>query len=252
MSIKNQQELHSMKAVSSVVAQVLNKMCERALPGTTTYALDQYGKNLLKQFGAKSAPKKMYGFPGYTCISINHEVAHGIPSERKVIQAGDLVNIDVSAEKDGLVADNGMSFIVGNNPKLQALVDASKSCLQKAIAVMRPGAKISMVGRAIQEEAGAHGFRVIKNLAGHGVGRKLHEHPVEIPCFEDLNNHCLFEENMVVAIETFVSNGARYASQLDDGWTLSTTDGSFVAQHEHTILITSDGAEVLTFENGIF
>ncbi|WP_217606843.1 type I methionyl aminopeptidase [Chitinophaga sp. GbtcB8] len=251
MSITSNTELEGIKKVSEAVGTVLRQMREYAQPGMTTSALDEYGGQLLQAAGVKSAPKLTYGFPGWTCISVNNEVAHGIPSNR-ILQEGDLVNVDVSGELDGYWADNGGSFILGEDLHSHApLVNASKQILHKAIQHIKGGVKIAEIGRLIETEAKKAGYRVIKNLVGHGVGRSLHEAPKEIPCFYDRFNLDRFRKNGIVAIETFISTRATYAYNKGDGWTLVTNDGSFVAQHEHTIMITDGQPVILTQANGI-
>jgi len=252
MSITSKAELSGMQRISAVVGTTLRRMREYARPGMSTKQLDDYGRDILMQSGAKSAPKVTYGFPGWTCISLNHEVAHGIPSERKVMKNGDLVNVDVSAELDGYYADNGGSFVLGEDVHgHRPLVDASTRILHNAIRRIKGGVKIADIGKFIETEARRSGFRVIRNLVGHGVGRSLHEDPREIPCYHDRLNRSRFKKNSVVTIETFISTNASYAIDNGDGWTLITRDGSFVAQHEHTILITDDEPIILTAANSI-
>jgi len=251
MSITSNTELEGIKKVSEAVGTVLRQMREYAQPGMTTSALDEYGGQLLEAAGVKSAPKLTYGFPGWTCISVNNEVAHGIPSNR-ILKEGDLVNVDVSGELDGYWADNGGSFVLGEDLHQHApLVNTSKQILHKAIQHIKGGVKIAEIGRLIETEAKKAGYRVIKNLVGHGVGRSLHEAPKEIPCFYDRFNLDRFRKNGIVAIETFISTRATYAYNKGDGWTLVTNDGSFVAQHEHTIMITDGQPVILTEANGI-
>jgi methionyl aminopeptidase len=252
MSIKSKQELLGIQQIAEAVGTTLRKMIEFAAPGMSTLELDLYGGELLDEFGAKSAPKITYGFPGYTCISVNHEIAHGIPSASKVLKEGDLVNIDVSGELDGFWADNGGSFVLGNSDpnQHQALVEASETILNRAIGRIRGGLKIAELGKFIEDEARKKGYKVLKNLVGHGIGRSLHEAPVEIPCFYDRSNTGRFRKNDVVAVETFISTSTRMAKESGDGWTLVTGDSGFVAQHEHTILITDNKPVVLTAANG--
>ncbi|RYF89871.1 MAG: type I methionyl aminopeptidase [Chitinophagaceae bacterium] len=253
MSISSQLELNGMKAISEAVGVTLREMRNYAKPGLSTKALDEFGRTMLEKFGAKSAPKLTYGFPGWTCISVNNEVAHGIPSASRILQEGDLVNVDVSAELNGFWSDNGGSFVLGQDINNHLpLVNASKAILQKAIAAVRPGMKIADLGKLIQGEAAKNGYKVIKNLVGHGIGRSLHEAPKEIPCYYDRFNMNKFKKNAVVAIETFISTGSSYAYDKGDGWTFITTDGSYVAQHEHTLVIQDGEAMVLTGSNEIW
>ncbi len=252
MSISTTAELEGIRKISEVVGVTIHKMREHAAVGMSTKELDEYGGEILRVFGAKSAPKLTYGFPGWTCISINNEIAHGIPSHKTILKEGDLVNIDVSAALRGYWADNGGSFVVGQDLNLHTpLVEASRQILHSAIQEIRGGVKIAEIGRIIETEAKKAGFRVIRNLVGHGVGRSLHEAPREIPCFYDKANKARFKKNSVVAIETFISTRTAYAHDKGDGWTLIAKDGSYVAQHEHTILITDDTPEILTAANGI-
>lgn len=252
MSISNEFELIGMKKISEVVAITLKQMREHAKVGMSTKELDVFGGNILKKHGAKSAPYETYGFPGYTCISVNNEVAHGIPSTKKILQEGDLINIDVSAELNGFWSDNGGSFVLGKDLfKHQALVNASKSALTKAIQQIRNNVKISDIGHIIELEAKKCGFRVIENLAGHGVGRSLHEVPENILNYRVRTNKQRFKRNMTVAIETFIATKSTVAVELNDGWTLVGNKGGYVTQHEHTILVTDNAPVILTQANGI-
>ena len=228
-------------------------MREYARIGMSTLELDEYGYSIMRSFGANPAPKKDYNFPGYTCISVNQEVCHGIPSSQKILKEGDLVNIDVSAELNGYYGDNGGSFILGNDlQQLQPLVDASQEILHLAMAEIKDRVRISDVGGFIEREARKRGFQVIKNLCGHGIGRKLHEAPREIPCFRDRFNRERFRKNSVIALETFISTRARLVYETSDGWTMKTRDNkSFVAQHEHTLIVTEGKPVILTKNNGI-
>lgn len=242
-----------MKKVSEVVAITLKLIREYAKIGMSTKELDDYGGIILKSFGAKSAPYETYGFPGYTYINVNKEAAHGIPSKNRILKEGDLINIDVSAELDGFWSDNGGSFIIGKDiHNHQPLVDASKQILQKAISNIKGGVKISEIGYLIETEAKKLGFKVIKNLAGHGVGRSLHEKPDNILNYRVKTNFERFKKNTTVAIETFISTNSTIAVGLKDGWTLVGNKGGFVAQHEHTIVVTIGKPIILTETNGIW
>jgi methionyl aminopeptidase len=219
----------------------------------TTKQLDSYGAELLSDLGARSAPFLAYGFPGWTCISVNNEFCHGIPSDSRILKDGDLVNIDVSAELNGYWSDNGGSFVVGKDVnKHQKLVDASRRILYKAINSIKGGVRISDIGHLIETEAQKQGYKVIKNLTGHGIGKSLHEAPAEIANYRDRYNQARFRKNSVVAIETFISTTSTFAETLKDGWTMVGNKGGFMAQHEHTIVVTDGRPIVLTEMNEIW
>ncbi|HOZ14288.1 MAG TPA: type I methionyl aminopeptidase [Tenuifilaceae bacterium] len=253
MSITREFELVGMQKVSEAVAYTLKEMIKYAQPGMTTKELDNYGAKILSDFGANSAPYRTYGFPGWTCISLNNEFCHGIPSEKRILKEGDLINIDVSAELNGFWSDNGCSFVLGKDiNQYQILVDASKYILKKAIDNIRGGVRISDIGYLIESEAKKRGFKVIKNLGGHGVGRSLHEQPDEILNYKNGHDKRRFMKNSVVAIETFISTTSNYAETLNDGWTMVGNNGGYMAQHEHTIVVTDSKPIVLTEINGIW
>ncbi|WP_353718633.1 type I methionyl aminopeptidase [Dyadobacter sp. 676] len=253
MSITKEYELTGMQEASRAVATTLRAMREHAKPGMTARELDEFGGEMLNSLGARSAPKLTYGFPGWTCISINNEVAHGVPSEHKVLREGDLINIDVSAELNGFWSDNGGSFVLGRDIHGHGkLVDASKRILNKALGQIRGGVRIADIGRLIETEAKRSGYKVIKNLTGHGIGRSLHEEPHEIANYYDRHNTTRFRKNSVVAVETFISTLSSTAAADRDGWTLVGSRGGYVAQHEHTIVVTDGKPVILTAMNGIF
>ena len=253
MSITTESELIGMQKASEAVAYALKEMRNYAQPGMTTKALDNFGGQILNDLGAKSAPYLTYGFPGWTCISVNNEFCHGIPSDKTILHEGDLINIDVSAELDGFWSDNGGSFVIGTDiNQHQKLIEASKEILHKAIATIKGGIRISDVGFLIETEAKKRGYKVVKNLTGHGIGRSLHEEPSEIPNFRDRFNLARFKKNSVVAIETFISTTSTFAETLQDGWTMVGNKGGFMAQHEHTIVVTDGTPIVLTERNEIW
>lgn len=253
MSITKESDLIGMKKASEAVAITLREMTQYATPGITTKQLDDYGAKILNSLGAKSAPYLTYGFPGYTCISVNNEFCHGIPSYKTILQEGDLINIDVSAELDGFWSDNGSSFVLGADiHQHQPLINASKAILHKAISQIKGGVRIADIGHLIETESKKQGYKVIKNLTGHGVGRSLHEEPSEIANYGDRFNFTRFRKNSVVAIETFISTTSTLAQTLQDGWTMVGNKGGYMAQHEHTIVVTDGKPIILTEMNGIW
>jgi methionyl aminopeptidase len=253
MVIKTEEELQGMRRVSEAVALTLRKMCAYAQIGMSTKDIDEYGRQLLEDLGAKSAPFETYAFPGYSCISVNQEFAHGVPSDEVKLKNGDIINIDVSAELGGFWSDNGCSFIVGEDIQgLQHLVDSSKEILLEAISQISGGVRIAEIGKLIETKARKAGYVVIRDLGGHGVGRSLHEEPDAIMNFYDRDDKGRrFRKDSVVAIETFISTKSAHIQTASDGWGFSGTKGGFVAQHEHTILITSGKPIILTAANGI-
>ena len=253
MSITNEAELMGMQKASEAVAHTLKEMRNYAQPGMTTKQLDDFGAKILSDFGAKSAPLLTYGFPGCTCISVNNEFCHGIPSDSSILKVGDLINIDVSAELNGFWSDNGGSFVLGEDiNQHQKLIDASKQILHKAIYNIKGGVRISDIGHLIETEAKKYGYKVIKNLTGHGIGKSLHEEPNEIANYRDKYNLARFKKNSVVAIETFISTTSTYTETLNDGWTMVGNKGGFMAQHEHTIVVTDGKPIILTAMNEIW
>jgi methionyl aminopeptidase len=245
MSIDDENELIALKRVGAVVAEARDTMASQVAPGVTTAELDEVGRDVLRRHGARSAPQLAYRFPGVTCISVNDELAHGIPSGR-VLKEGDLVNIDVSAELDGYWADSGASFAVGRvSPRARALLFSTRAALTDAIAQVRAGAPVRNIGRAVERRAKRSGFRVVRNLCGHGVGRHIHEEP-QIPNVYERNNPLILHEGLVMTIEPFLTTSATYTIESDDGWTLRTPDGSIGAQFEHTMVVTNGAPIIIT------
>lgn len=246
MSIRDENDLTALRRVGKIVGDTLRLMLKSVEAGMTTRELDQIGESYFQKQGARSAPQLTYDFPGATCISVNQEVAHGIPGEY-VFKTGDLVNIDVSLELDGYFADTGASMCIAPAAnQLTDLCQASHTILQKTIHNIKAGNKLNRIGRTIENGARQHGYTTILNLAGHGVGSALHEEPYDLVNYYDPRDQRLAGNGQVVAIETFISTGGRYAHEEADGWTLTTGDGSYVAQYEHTLVITNGAPIILT------
>jgi methionyl aminopeptidase len=245
MTIDNQEELDALMRAGRVVAEARQAMVEAVTPGMTTGELDAVGREVFRRHGARSAPRVTYRFPGSTCISVNDEAAHGVPSLKRQLRDGDLVNIDASAELDGYFSDTGVSVAVGEvSPIASRLLEATELAQYDAMNAAQPGARLSDLGRAVQSRARRHGFRVIRNLYGHGIGRGLHEAP-SVPSIDD-GQRLVLREGLVLAIEPFLSVSADHVVDDADGWTLRTADGSLVAQFEHSMVVTKDGPLVLT------
>ena len=246
MSINSEKDLEGLRKVGKIVARCLQYMSSKLEPGMTTRELDELGGEYLNLHGARTTPQLTYNFPGYTCISVNEEAAHGIPGS-KIIKPSDLVNIDVSAELGGYFADTGGSFIVPPQKKLHLQIcAAAKAALERAVLEARAGAKINRIGHAIESVATENGFTVIENLGSHGVGRALHEEPSFIAGYYDKRDKRILQENQVITIEPFISSGAHEVFDTGDGWTLATESGIFTAQYEHTMVITKDKPLIMT------
>ncbi|MBC7768352.1 MAG: type I methionyl aminopeptidase [Phycisphaerales bacterium] len=246
MTIENDNDLEALKRIGVIVARTLAAMGKALEPGMTTRELDEIGRVLLEREGARPAPALTYNFPGATCISVFPDIAHGIPGDR-VLKAGDLVNIDVSAEKDGYFADTGSSFVMPPKaPKLERLARDGKRAMWAGVNSVRAGAKLGDIGRAIQTFADREGYTLIRNLASHGVGRGLHEEPGEIPTWHEPGERRRIGEGLVFTIEPFLSMGSEWAVEGDDEWTLRADTGRPTVQFEHTLVATKSGALVLT------
>lgn len=246
MTVEDDDDLAGLARVARVVADARDEMLAAARPDVTTGELDAIGRDVLRRSGARSAPRLAYGFPGWTCISINDEAAHGVPSLTRHLREGDLVNIDVSAELDGFWADTGASAAVGEvSPEHRLLVQATRAAQRDAMSAARAGRPLRHIGRAVERRARRHGFGVVADLCGHGVGRHIHEEP-SVPGVEVRRDRTVLWEGLVIAIEPFLSTGATSIVEADDGWTLRTTDGSRTAQFEHTVVITHGEPIVLT------
>jgi len=229
-----------------MVFETMLLMKKSLKPGISTAALDRIGENNLARYGARSAPILMYDFPGHTCISINDEAAHGIPSGRKV-EPGDVVNIDVSAELNGYFGDTGATFTVPPvDPRIEYLCQVTRKSLNAAMAAARAGAKVNQIGQAIEKTAINAGFTTIRDLGSHGIGRSLHEEPHFIQNFYDKSDTRTLSEGQVITIEPFLSTVADSTVTAEDGWALLTGDGNRSAQYEHTMVITRGKPLVLT------
>jgi methionyl aminopeptidase len=245
MTITNEDELAGLRAIGRIVANTMQAMAKAIEPGMTTKELDAIGRAHLDRAGAQSAPEMTYDFPGATCISVNEEIAHGIPGDR-IITAGDLVNIDVSAEKDGFFADTGATFCVGvMQPALDRLCQDGKRAMQIGIGQVGHRKPLSGIGGAIGRFAAKRGYTLIRNLASHGVGRALHEYPDEVATWPSRDTRRM-HRGLVLTVEPFLSTGGHWAAQGKDGWTLYSRPQAAVVQYEHTVVATDHGAIIVT------
>ncbi|WKZ41020.1 MAG: type I methionyl aminopeptidase [Anaerolineales bacterium] len=246
MTADSEKDIKALKAAGRVVALALKKMMKHAKPGMTTAELDAIGSEFLKAEGAKSAPQAMYNFPGATCISVSPIIAHGIPGNH-VLQEGELINIDVSAELDGYFADTGASMVVAKRiPEIERMLDAAKSALNKAVHAAKAGEPLNGIGKTIQDEAKRKGYNVIYDLTGHGIGKSLHEEPSAIYNFNKPDDRRILKEGWVLAIEPFLTPGRGRVVEEKDRWSLRTIDRAIAAQFEHTVIVTKNEPIILT------
>ena len=245
MSIRNHAELEKLRIIGKIVRKALDKTAQAVRPGVTTAELDEIGRKVLDENGAASAPPKIYGFPGALCISINDEAIHGIPGGRAV-EPGDLVKLDLVAEKDGFYADAAVTVMVGAvSERAAALVRCAESSFRLAARNARAGNRVSDIGRAVERETTRCGFRVLRELCGHGVGRTIHEPPT-VPNHYDPRFRARLTEGLVITIEPIICAGSGRSQLQPDRWTVRTADRSLAAHYEHTLVITRGEPIVLT------
>lgn len=245
MSIDSEKDLEGMKAAGRVVAHALAMMKEAVREGVTTAELDEIAARVLALYGARAAPKLVYGFPGTACISVNEEAVHGIPGARR-LERGDLVTLDVTVELNGYFADAAVT--VGVAPIAQEaakLLACAEAAFAKGAAAARAGERLANVGGAVEAEVRRRGFRVLRDLCGHGIGRSIHEEP------SVLNHYRRFDmtkltRGLVIALEPIVSVSAERSRTTADGWTIVSADGSLTAHYEHTMVITEGRPLLLT------
>lgn len=246
MTIESDNDLSALQEVGKIVAITLKEMIQAAEPGMTTLELDQVGQKLFERYEVNSAPKITYDFPGFTCISVNEEAAHGIPGSR-ILMAGDVVNVDVSAEKNGYYADTGGTFVIPpSSPLKNRLLHSTRLALSEACKYACAGRPLNGIGKAIEKVAKKKRFKIIENLAGHGVGRGLHEEPREIQGYYDPFDKRVLKEGQVLAVEPFLSTKSRFVTEASDGWTLTGQAGNLSAQFEHSIVVTRGKPIILT------
>lgn len=245
MSITSDAEWLAMREVGRVVRLTLDALEADVRPGITTGELDRVAASIFRDCGARSAPALVYNFPGTVLISVNDEVVHGVPGSRR-LAAGDVVKLDVTAEKDGYMADAARTVVLAGAGRAGArLRGCAEAALSAALTVARAGTRVSEIGRAIHREVQRRGFAVIPDLAGHGIGRTIHEAP-SVPNYYDARQRDVLTEGLVVAIEPIISAGSGRVVEDGDGWTIRTSDGSLAAHAEHTVVITRGAPVLLT------
>jgi methionyl aminopeptidase len=246
MTVESDADLVGLKRIGQIVGLTLKEMKKHVRSGITTAELDAIGGEFLSRYGARSAPSLVYNFPGFTCISLNDEAAHGIPGQR-VIQPGDLVNLDVSAELDGYFADSAVMVAVPPSNRVhKKLISCTQAALRRGIEACQAGLPMNVIGRAVESEAKRCGLTILRNVNGHGVGRNIHEEPHSVANTYNRFERRRLTEGMVITIEPFFSTGPDHVITGRDGWTLRTPDGSPSAQVEHTIVVTRKQPIVIT------
>ena len=245
MSVKSNKDLAGLKAIGRIVGMALREMARHVRPGITTAELDTIGARVLDQHGARSAPPMVYGFPGAVCISINDEALHGIPGGRAV-EPGDLVKLDLVAEKDGYMADAAVTVAAPPVSEVaRGLAQCAERAFHQAMRVARAHHRIHEIGRAVESEVKRSGFSVMRDFCGHGVGRTIHEEP-QVPNYEDTGARQRLTEGLVITVEPIIAAGGGNGVRGRDNWTIRTADGSLAAHFEHTIVVTRDAPILLT------
>ena len=245
MSIQSQRDWEGLKRVGRIVAETLAEMEQHVAPGVTTRELDRVAARILSRAGARHAPRYALGFPGDSCISVNDEAVHGIPGVRE-IEPGDLVKLDVVAEKGGYLADAAITVAVPPVSEVRhRLVQCARQAFERALHCVQSGRRVNALGEAVEREVRRGGFFVLRDLAGHGTGRRIHEPPSVLNYREPLDRQRL-HDGLVIAVEPIIAMGSGRAVSDADGWTIRTADGSLSAHYEHTIVVTKGRPVVLT------
>ena len=250
VTIKTQDEIEKMRIAGRLAAEVLEMIAPHVVPGVTTEHLDKICHDyIVNEQQAIPAPLNYHGFPRSICTSINHQVCHGIPSD-KVLKSGDIVNLDITVIKDGYHGDTSQMFFVGApTVKAERLTRVAYECLLIGIRMVRPGVRLGDIGHSIQQHAESNNYSVVREYCGHGIGRDFHEEP-QVLHYGTPGTGLQLRPGMTFTIEPMINAGKRQVKQLPDGWTVVTKDRSLSAQWEHTLLVTADGYEVLTLRQG--
>ena len=247
VEIKSAREVKIMRQASHIVATVLREVMGMVEPGQTTVDIDAYAEKRIREMGATPSFKGYHGFPASICASINNEVVHGIPSPKRVIRQGDLLKVDTGAYFEGYHGDSCITICVGDAPQeAQTLSRVAKEALMAGLSQVKAGNTLLDIAGAVEDHVKANGFSVVEDYTGHGVGRNLHEEPSVFNFRTDELPNVTLRPGMTLAIEPILNAGSKACRTLRDQWTVVTRDGSLSAQWEHTVLVTSDGCEILT------
>lgn len=249
--IKTPHELDLMRAAGRLLAQVFEMLDRTPLAGKSTLEIDTLvDRYITEDLGARPASKGQYGYGFVLNCSPNEVVCHGVPDAGTIVQDGDILNLDITLEKNGFIADSSKTYMVGEvSPQARRLVKVTQEALWKGIAQVRPGATLGDVGAAIERHAKQHGYAVVRDYCGHGIGREMHEEP-SVLHFGRPGTGMKLREGMTFTIEPMLNQGTRRVTTLDDGWTVVTNDRKLSAQFEHTVAVTADGVDVLTLREG--
>ena len=250
VDIKSKVDIEKMRIAGKLASEVLEMIGQYVKPGVSTEELDQICHDyIVKEQNAIPAPLNYKGFPKSICTSVNHQVCHGIPSDDKILKESDIINIDVTVIKEGFHGDTSKMYHVGKPSILaERLCKVTQECMYQAISIVKPGLHIGDIGAVIQKHAYDNNFSVVKDYCGHGIGKNFHESP-QILHYGIKNTGMRLEEGMTFTIEPMINSGKYKTKLLNDGWTVVTQDHSLSAQWEHTILVTSNGYEILTLRN---
>ncbi len=249
MSIENEQDLAGIRKAGRVVAETLAAMRAALRAGVTTGELDAAGSCVMERAGARPAPKMVYGFPGINLISVNEEIVHGIPGDRR-LAAGDVVKLDVTAELDGYIADAAETMIVPPaQPVALRLRDCAREAFARGAAAAGVGRPVRAIGAAVERHVRGCGFHVVRELTGHGVGRTIHEEP-SVPNYDDPFASRRLTDGLVITIEPLISAAPARAVTAPDGWTIRTHNAALAAHHEHTVIVWRSGVEIVTAGRG--
>jgi len=248
--VKTEEEIEQIRIACRISKFILKKLGEIVKVGISTKEIEMECEKLMQEKGVTSAFKNYNGYPSLLCISVNEEIVHGIPSTKKILKEGDIVSIDIGVVYNGYIGDTAETFPVGKiAEKHLKLLEVTKLALYKGIEKAISGNRVGDISNTIQEIAESNGFSVVKEFAGHGVGKNLHESP-EIPNFGKYGNGEILKENMVIAIEPMINEGSPDIEILSDGWTAITKDRKYSAHFEETVLIKKDKSEILTISSG--
>ena len=250
LTLKSEEELRLMREAGRLLGLVFSHLDQRIAPGVSTMAINDWAERyIVDQLQARPASKGQYDYQYVLNASVNHVVCHGIPSDKQILKTGDIVNVDITLEKDGFIADSSKMYLIGDvTPYAKRLVDKTYEALWQGIEAVRPGATLGDVGYAIQQYAEKYGYSVVREYCGHGIGREMHEEP-QVLHYGKKGRGLVLKEGMVFTIEPMINQGRAKIKTKRDGWTVVTSDKKLSAQWEHTIAVTSSGFEVLTLRD---